>query len=99
MPSPAESWDLVDFLDRFDRWTEIEQPTEDLRYVVLEWIHSRATNPYQDVQRANEFPNLWFGQVPNSHDGRGCVVVCSYWISESDRRVRCDQLSTLSTPI
>ena len=75
------------FFDRLDAWVEQEAVTTDLQLIVLPWIMSRTEDPYQGVQRTQGFDNLWFGPVPNSEDGRGHVVTCSYWIEESKRRV------------
>lgn len=37
----------------------------------------------QGVRREAGFDNLWFGAVPDSEDGKGRVVACSYWIVEA----------------
>ena len=63
------------------------------------WILTRDDDPYQAVRWETDFPNLWFGRIPNSHDGSGHVVTCSYWIEESSRIVRCDNFGTLSLPL
>jgi hypothetical protein len=97
--SGARPWALINFLERFDAWVELECPTEDLRCIVIDWILTRDEDPYQGVRREGGFPNLWFGQIPNSRDGCGHVVVCSYWIEESSRTVRCDNFGTLSFPL
>jgi hypothetical protein len=90
---------LENFLERFDAWVELESPTDDLRCIVMAWILTRDDDPYQGVRRETGFPNLWFGPVPNSYDGSGHVVTCSYWIKESSRTVRCDNFGTLSLPL
>lgn len=87
------------FLERLDRWVEQESPADGLRILVTEWILSRYDDPYQGVTREQGFANLWFGRVPRSEDGSGFVVVCSYWIQESTRTVRCDSFATLSLPL
>jgi hypothetical protein len=46
-----------------------------------------------------EFENYWFGEVPDTDDGSGYVVVCSYWIYESRRAVVCDMFATLNRPV
>jgi hypothetical protein len=97
--SGVRSWELINFLERFDAWVELERPTGDLRCIVMNWILTRNEDPYQGVRRERGFPNLWFGQVPNSRDDSGHVVVCSYWIEESSRTVRCDNFGTLSSPL
>jgi hypothetical protein len=92
-------WTLGEFSERFRDWVELESPTDSLRRIVGNWILTRYDDPYQGVQRVEGFPNLWFGQIPNSHDERGCVVTCSYWIEESSRTVRCCIFGTLSLPL
>lgn len=99
MLSGARSWTLENFLERFDAWVELKSPTDDLRCIVLAWILTRDDDPYQGVRREKGFANLWFGPVPNSRDGSGHVVICSYWIQESSRAVRCDNFGTLSLPL
>jgi hypothetical protein len=94
-----EPWKLEGFLLRLDAWAELESPTDDLRLLVTAWIMTRYDDPYQGVRREEGFPNLWFGVVPNSDDGSGRVVVCSYWIEESSRVVRCDNFGTLNRPL
>lgn len=87
------------FGEQIDRWDALESPADDLRSLVTEWVLSRYDDPYQGVTREQGFANLWFGRVPRSQDGTGCVVVCSYWIEESTRTVRCDSFATLSLPL
>jgi hypothetical protein len=95
---PAPAWKLESFEERLDLWAELEKPPIDLRLVVAEWVITRMDDPYQGVRRESGFPNLWFGCVPNSgHEGR--VVVCSYWVAEREKLVRCDQIASLSSPV
>lgn len=77
----------------------LSHPSDDLRFIVLEWVITRYNDPYQGVKRESGFDNLWFGPIPNSQDGCGHVVTCSYWIQESTRTVRCDNFGTLSLPL
>lgn len=66
---------------------------------MVEWIFSRLDDPYQGVKREPGFPNLWWGVVPGtSHDGDK-VVVCSYWVAESEHVVRCESLASISWPV
>jgi hypothetical protein len=41
--------------------------------------------------------NLWFGRIPGTFRN-GTDVMCSYWIDEEMRRIRCDSIATLSRP-
>jgi hypothetical protein len=99
VPRPASTWKLDRFLDRLDAWIEQEVPKDDLPLIVAIWIMTRYETPYAGVRRAEGFDNLWYGVVPGSIDGDGRVVVCSYWIKESEKVVTCDSFATLSPPI
>lgn len=98
MADPA-LWRLERFLSEFDTWAEREDPTVDLRVLVSEWMVGRQDDPYRGVRREPQFENLWWGHVPGSDDGTGRVVVCSYWIVESEHLVRCNSFATLGLPL
>lgn len=98
MHSPSPAWILHNFLEALDAWAEREGARDDLPILVTMWIMTRLDDPYQGVRRAEGFDNLWFGVVPDSADGSGAVVTCSYWIEESRRTVTCDSFATLSPP-
>lgn len=98
MPEPC-LWRLEKFLPEFDSWTERENPGDDLRVLVTEWMVGRQDDPYRVVRRQPPLENLWYGHVPDSDDGTGRVVVCSYWIFESRRLLRCNSFATLSLPL
>lgn len=92
-------WVLDQFLEQLDSWIERESPGGDLRLLVTAWVLTRDDDPYAGVQREPEFDSLWFGPVPDSEDGAGHIVACSYWIDEEQRIVRCNGFSTLSLPL
>ena len=92
-------WNLVGFLERLYAWVDLETPEDDLVLIVIAWIMTRFDDPYRGVRRESGFPNLWFGQIPDSDDGTGRVVTCSYWIIESTRTVCCDNFGTLGLPV
>lgn len=96
---PEALWRLDRFLSEFDLWTAREQPTDDLRVLVMEWIVGRQDDPYRGVRRAPQFENLWHGALPGSDDGTGNVVACSYWIVETEHLVRCNSFATLGLPL
>ena len=95
----AALWRLERFLSEFDAWTEREHPSDDLRVLVTEWMVGRQDDPYRGVRREPGFENLWYGAVPDSNDGAGHVVVCSYWIFEAQRLLRCNSFATLGLPL
>jgi hypothetical protein len=99
VPSAAQHWNLDLFEERLDLWIEQENPAEDLIIIVLDWILSRRNDPFAGVSLVEGFDNYWFGAIPNSDDGSGNVVTCSYWIDWPTRTVRCDLFGTLSRPI
>lgn len=98
MPDGAFVWELKDFLDRLDDWIALEAPPQSLVHHVTSWIMSRGDNPYQGVQREPGFDNLWYGVVPRSGHDAGSVVVCSYFVFETTRVVRCNSFATLNWP-
>ena len=98
MPDPA-LWRLERFLSGLDAWDGREEPGDDLRLLVTAWIVGRQDDPYRGVRREPHFENLWYGVVPDSNDEVGRVVVCSYWIFESEHLIRCNSFATLGLPI
>jgi hypothetical protein len=99
MPDRVANWSLAGFLDRLDAWAEQEKPPDDLVLLVTGWIMTRYDDPYRGVRREPGFDDLWFGPVPNSEDGSGQVVACSYWIVERSRTVVCCSFATLNLPL
>jgi hypothetical protein len=97
----ASSWKLEGFTEWLEIWEKNEPASavhDGLRRTVIAWIMNRHSDPYQGARRQEGFENYWFGEIPGTyHDGQ--VVVCSYWIEERTRTVRCDQLGTLSWPV
>lgn len=99
MSDGAPAWRLEGFGECLDAWAERDQPVVNLRAVVTAWVLTRFDDPYQGVRREPEFETLWFGAVPESGDGRGNAVACSYWIEERTRTVRCNSIATLRQPL
>lgn len=91
-------WKLVGFQEYLDYWIASDKPSQDLVCVVAAWMVGRVDDPYQGMVRESSMPNLWYGPVPGSDEG-GMVVVCSYFVEESTRTVKCIGLATLSRPI
>lgn len=97
MPSDLPAWTLLRFAEAIDRWIERESPSDEMRLVVVDWVWIRQDAPYQGMRRES-YPNLWFGPIPGTQI-RGTVVTCSYWISELERTVTCNDICTLDQPI
>lgn len=101
MPSGLpRRWQLDGFLPLFDEWLKLEGLEEygDLALIVLNWIHARARNPYAGVRREPDIENLWSGKISESADNLGRVVVCSYFIFESESRIKCATIGWLTGP-
>ncbi|MGH4013192.1 MAG: hypothetical protein ACRDSL_04520 [Pseudonocardiaceae bacterium] len=94
----GEPWKLRLFPERLDSWIALCSPSSELRRIVRTWVVTRYEDPYEGVEREPGFENLWYGRIPNSGDGCGNVVVCSYVIEESTRTVRCNDFTTLPYP-
>lgn len=102
MTSPTP-WVLRDFLLRLDAWNDRENPLDELRLKVTDWIFTRSADPYADARRVPGFADYWQALVPGSEHfddhAERCAVVCLYWIDAEDRTVRCDGFASLSLPI
>jgi hypothetical protein len=66
---------------------------------VVVWVFTRYDYPYQGVQRAKGFDNLWFGKVPGTLHNVDHVVTCSYFIKETQRVIECDSFASLRLPV
>jgi hypothetical protein len=97
--SEPKVWTLHNFEVCLDAWIELERPSDDLRLLVTSWVLTRFDDSYVGVRREPGFDNLWFGAVPGSVHDEGRVAVCSYWVHELQRTVRCDSVATLNLPI
>lgn len=98
MPDSTAQWELQGFQRHADIWISTEDPDQDLKNEVLEWLLSRMDDPYQGVKREPGFDNLWYGPVPGTHRGY-TVVVCAYFILEAGHAVKCNSIATLNMPI
>lgn len=96
--SPA-GWLLVRFGEHLDLWEKLEAPDLDTRLMVVGWVMTRQDDPYVDVRREAGFQNLWFGRIPGTLDGNSSMVICSYFIFESTKIVRCNSICRLSLPV
>jgi hypothetical protein len=95
---PSE-WRLTRFEEHLDRWADIDQPDEDDRLVVANWVMTRHDNPYQGARREPVHPNLWFARIPGTVDKDGTIVVCAYYIFEQAKIIRCDSIMRLGLPL
>ena len=96
--SEQSPWRLEGFVERFEAWASHDRPTADERLLVLSWVMTRYDDPYHGVMRADGFENLWFGVIPATR-GPTVAIVCSYFIVEQSRTVRCDNFARLGLPL
>ena len=94
----STSWDVLGFVEALDAWVEREQPADELRRFVTQWIFTRMDDPYALARRADGFADYWWAVVPGSEDPDGRVVLCFFWIDPAARTARCDTFSSLSPP-
>lgn len=99
LPDSSRPWLLENFLERLDRWVDLEGPPEQVRLAATAWIMARLEDPYLGVRREPGFDNLWFGPIPGARYGNGLVAASSYWIFERERRLRCDSFTSLTLPL
>jgi hypothetical protein len=92
-------WKLVRCEEALKDWDAREKPDGDTRLLVASWVMSRHDDPYAGVRREPNFPNLWFGRIPDTDDEEGAVVTCSYFIHARIRVVQCNMIARLSPPL
>jgi hypothetical protein len=91
-------WTLVDFVEWLERWANAENPDQDRRLIVAQWVMARHDDPYAGVRREPDFGNLWYGRIPGTWGADGTVMTCSYFVYEQQRRIRCNHIASLSLP-
>jgi len=87
-----QGWHLVRFIEHLDRWAERESPDQDTRLRVVDWVMARYDDPYAGVLREPGSANLWYGRIPGTRDKAGTIVVCSYFVFERLKIVRCHRI-------
>ena len=95
----AHPWSPHEFEEYCDAWAAITNPADELHNIVVTWFSTLAENPYHreaELITNEKIPPFWFIRVPNSHDGHGDVVTCTYWINELDHSVRCCNFTSMS---
>jgi len=94
----AVPWTLKNFNAWLDRWQDQENPSVDLAFTVTEWVMTRAMDPRKDAAPDPGQPDLWFAWVPQSGDGCGNAISCSYRIDPVARTVTCNIICSLPWP-
>jgi hypothetical protein len=98
-PDPKSAgWRVLGAGDCLDRWDDTEQPPEELRNIVRDWLMTRVEDPHQGVSRMPGFPGWWFGKVAGSDQG-WAAVYCTYLIDEETRTVEIRGINTLNRPV
>lgn len=80
MTSPdSHLWRILDLDRLLDTWTERDDPPTEVQVSVDLWMMSRMDDPYAEMLRDANFPNLWHCVVPATSQG-GTAVACAYEI-------------------
>lgn len=89
-------WSLCEFEECLDAWAQRESPTDELCNIITTWFLTLEGDPYQReaVLIKNDVPSWWSIHVPDSQDGRGHIVNCTYRIDERDSSVHCYDFTT-----
>jgi hypothetical protein len=98
-PESADPWHLDRFDERLDWWIRDTNPPQDLVIIVLAWVVGLRRDPFRGMHRVEGFADHYFGRVPNSDNGAGVAVTCSFMADEETRTIRCDLFGTLTLPI
>jgi hypothetical protein len=94
----ADDWHLLRFIECLDEWAAREDPSDDVRVIVANWVINLHSNPYADLRPQRGFPDLWFSGIPETYDGR-TQVTCTAQINPIERTVTCKIIATLTLPL
>ena len=94
----SPGWRLVDFSTHIERWIAQDAPSIDLRVVVIDWLVSRADDPYQGVRRWPGADAWWHGEIPLTRTSDSRAVHVNYVIEERTHSVNRRGLATLDLP-
>ncbi len=95
------SWEVDEqFFDRaFRSWVEREQPSIDLRFVVVEWVHGLQSDPFLRARPVQDFgDDWWFARIRDSNTGQ-YVVTAVFFADPEYKLVQISVLATLGFPI
>jgi hypothetical protein len=97
-------WQLTNFTENLQTLRPSPEMSPQRLHATLAWIRRVEDNPFrpemsrQADMRHDELGDLYFGPVPGTRNADNSWVVCSYWINEYMRTVRCDGLGILTNP-
>jgi len=95
-------WLLDKFVDALGRWQHLEKPDPALVRTVELWMAARADVATEGCHRDPGMPDHWFAEVRGTARGAGptgTVVVCSFLVFHTERRLQCTTLATLTRPV
>jgi hypothetical protein len=93
-------WSLLDVEDVWSRWCQIDEPSQDLRFHVLDWLFTRRETPRLGLRRDPAIRDLWFGEIPGTRDeGQFVVLSAALFVFETTRTVKLDSIAWLSWPL
>lgn len=91
-------WRLDDFDPLYEAWLKIENPSDELQNIVLQWLAGLAEDPYRRLKRDPEMSFLYSGPIPGTREPDGRFVCLTYSIDAENRLVKCQTLVNLSPP-
>lgn len=87
-------WTLEGFDQQMADWIMRENPDEDRRAAVAEWIPSRRLNPTAGVRDEPAVEGLRWLKVPHTSDGE-TAILCAFFIDHARGVVKCTQIGSV----
>ena len=91
-------WSLYKFEECLDTWAaaQRESPTDELCDIIKTWFLMLEGAPYpEEAVFIKNDGSIWLSiRVPNSQDGQGHIVNCTYRIDARDCSVHCCDFTT-----
>jgi len=83
----------------FDKWADDQGPSDDLRVLVMNWLHVLQVDPYFGARPSLHWGMEWWqAEIPDSWTDKD-VTVCIYRVLEEKHEIHVSALATLSLPL
>ncbi len=93
MAESVRLWDLEGFDQQMTDWIMREDPDEDRRVAVAEWIPTFRLDPKSGARRDPNLEATLWRKIPHTSDGH-TVVICAYQLDEGRHVVKCVLIGT-----